>query len=381
MTRGGLRIALIGLTHPFRGGIAHHTSLLCRALRQRHQVRFFTLSRQYPGLLFPGETQRDLSRHPFRVAHEATIDSLNPATWLLTAGRIRRFGPDLVLVAWWHPFFAPAFGTIARLAGRPGRIPVCFLCHNVLPHEPAWLDRLLLGYAFSPGASFLVHSRSDAEQVLGLRPAARVIQQAHPIYSEFLPKRPISRESARAALGLRADRVVLFFGFIREYKGLGCLLEAFAQLDPGQGHHLVVAGEFYQGKARYAGLLASLAERGQLTLVDRYVPNEQVPTFFSAADVVVTPYLSATQSGVVQLAYAFARPVIATPVGGLPELVQEGRTGFLVPPGDAAALAAAIRRIFEPGAVEALAAGIERLRQECTWERLVDAVEQAAAGR
>jgi glycosyltransferase involved in cell wall biosynthesis len=190
---------------------------------------------------------------------------------------------------------------------------------------------------------------------------------------------PVPETEAKRRLQLTGKRVLLFFGFVREYKGLDVLLEAVQQLDPAEGHHLLVVGEFYDDRARYRAALDNLTQRGQLTLVDRYVPNEEIGLYFAAADLVAVPYLSATQSGVIQIAYGFGKPVVATAVGGIPEVVAEGRTGFLVPPGDAAAIADAVRRYFAAGDAAAFRREIARENRRYSWEAMVDTVERAHA--
>jgi glycosyltransferase involved in cell wall biosynthesis len=371
----GLRIALVGLTHPFRGGISHYTTLLCRALQARHDVRFYALYRQYPRLFFPGKTQIDRSDASFKVPHLACIDSINPYTWVATAVRIARYRPDIILYSWWHPFFAPSFGTIAHLARLFGGIPSCYLCHNAFPHESTAIDRMLLRYAFSAPRVFITHSRQDFEDVKAVRPGAIVRQNPHPTYEVFAADQALPPDAAKAKLGLQGKRVLLFFGFVRAYKGLDVLLESMEQLAPADGYHLLVVGEFYEDRVKYREQLAALREREQITLVDRYVPNEEVPLYFSAADVVTVPYLSATQSGVIQIAYAFLKPVVATNVGGIPEVVDDGRTGYLVPPGDPHALAAAVQRCFEPANRDRFEGAITQENEKYSWERMVETVE------
>jgi glycosyltransferase involved in cell wall biosynthesis len=373
-----MKIALIGVTHPFRGGIAHYTTLLCRALRTRHEVRFFALSRQYPSLLFPGKTQLDASADSLAVEHEASLDSINPWTWWTTARRIARWRADLVLFSWWHPFFAPSFGTVARLARWMGRVPSCYLCHNAIPHERTALDMLLLRYAFASGQAFIAHSQEDAANLKQLRRVAVVHYNPHPTYVVFAPGEAPSIEEAKRRLGLEGRRVLLFFGFVRGYKGLAHLLDAVALLDPS--YHLLVVGEFYDDRAAYEPRLARLAERGQVTVVDRYVPNEEVGRYFLASDLVMVPYLSATQSGVIQMAYGFLRPVVATAVGGIPEVVIEGKTGYLVPPADPQAMAEAVRRYFVEDRTEEFRAHIARENANYTWERMLETIEAAWRG-
>jgi glycosyltransferase involved in cell wall biosynthesis len=371
-----LKIALVGLTYPFRGGISHYTTLLARALSTAHDVRFYALYRQYPRLLFPGRTQFDHSNTSLRVPHEACIDSVNPLTWLFTARRILRFKPDLIVFSWWHPFFAPAFGTIAHLARWLGGVPSCFLCHNAVPHERTMFDMALLRYAFSGGRVFISHSQQDHDDLRTMRPDAIVHRNPHPTYEIFKPESLPSAAAAKERLGLQDKKVLLFFGFVRKYKGLAHLLEAVRELDPAEGYHLVVVGEFYEEPESYAALLDALSARGQLTLVDRYVPNEDVPLYFSAADLVMVPYLSATQSGVVQMAYGFLKPVVATAVGGLPEVVADGRTGYLVPPADAPAMARAVRDYFDGERREEFVRAIELENHKYSWDRMVETVER-----
>lgn len=374
--RDKLRIALVGLTFPFRGGISHYTTLLCRALLRKHEVRFYALYRQYPRLLFPGKTQTDRSDAPFQVPHQSCIDSINPYTWLATAVRIARYKPDVILFSWWHPFFAPAFGTIAHVAKLLGGIPSCYLCHNALPHERTRLDKLLLRYVFSSGQVFISHSKQDYDDLKAFRPGAIVHQNPHPTYDVFAADEALPGPAAKEQLALRGKKVLLFFGFIRAYKGLNVLLEAMDGLSGDDGYHLVVVGEFYDDPATYRDRLETLKRRGQLTLVDRYVPNEEVPLYFSAADLVLVPYLSATQSGVIQIAYAFLKPVVATTVGGIPEVVTDGETGYLVPPGDAPAMAEAVRRYFDSASRERFEENIARENEKYSWDRMVETVEK-----
>lgn len=366
-----MRIALVGLTHPFRGGISHYTTLLCRALRDHHDVRFFSLSRQYPRLLFPGKTQIDHSDVPFEIENEPLLDSINPLTWITTAQAIRKCGPDLVLFSWWHPFFAPAFGSVARMVGDA---PCCYLCHNVLPHESSFVDRLLLRYVFSSGTAFITHSIEDANNLKHFAPMAPVRRNPHPSYGAFATDQIPDAADAKRKLGLADRRLLLFFGFIRPYKGLDVLLDAILLLPPEEGYHLMVVGEFYEDASKYKDALDALKARDQLTLVDHYVPNEEIPDYFAASDLVVAPYLSATQSGIVQMAYGFRKPVIATRVGGLPEVVADGRTGYLVPPSDPEAIAAAARRFFEQDHQQGFSDNIDRERESYSWERMVETI-------
>jgi glycosyltransferase involved in cell wall biosynthesis len=355
------RLAVVGLSYPFRGGISHYSTLLVRNLRRRHEVDFITFSRQYPGFLFPGKTQYDESSNRIDEPNERLIDSLNPVSWLRTARRLNRLQPDLIVINWWHPFFALAYGTILQFLSRAMRSRVCFLCHNVVPHERHLLERILCWYAFRHVRHFIVHSEEDKKTLLALKPGVNVERNCHPIYSQFPEAATIDKAAARERLGLPRDRaVVLFFGLIRPYKGLGYLIEAMPQVLRRINCSLLVAGEFYDDKSKYTNLIERHGLQGRVRIEDKYINNEDVGLYFGAADVVVLPYIEASQSGIVPIAYGFNTPVISTRVGGLPEAVTDGKTGFLVEPGDARQLAEAIVRYYEGGHEQSFREEIKR---------------------
>jgi glycosyltransferase involved in cell wall biosynthesis len=368
-------LALVGPAYPLRGGIAQYTTMLYRELALHHDVTYVSYSRQYPGLLFPGKTQLDVSRTHLAVPCEALVDSVNPLSWRRAADRSAAARARLAVLIWWHPFFAPALGSIARALAARG-VPVAYLCHNVAPHESSRLTRVLSRWAFAPARAFVVHASELARPLAELAPAgARIRASPHPLYDQFGPPPPADR--ARAALGITSERVLLFFGLVRAYKGVTTLLHAFAALaaaDPGVT--LVVAGECYEPEAGYRSLVSELGLEARVRFENRFIPNEEVATYFAAADVVVLPYLAASQSGVIPIAYAMDRPVVATRVGGLPEVVFEDETGYLVPPGDPAALAAAVTRVFARGGRAAFAPGIARHRDLFSWSRMRGVIEE-----
>lgn len=373
---GKMRIALVGLTYPFRGGISHYTSLLCRELKQKHEVRFFALKRQYPKFLFPGESQKDPSEFFFSVTHDACLDSINPLTWFTTSKKILRFKPDLILFSWWHPLFAPSFGSIAFLCKLFRQIPGCYICHNVIPHEHSFMDKLLLHFVFSSGNAFITHSRQDHDELLRLRPHATVYRSPHPSYEIFAGENEANEKDSKNRLGLPGKKVLLFFGYIREYKGLEFLLQAMELLNPEEGYHLLVVGEFYDNKEKYRTVMNKLLKKGQLTLIDKYVRNEDVFNYFSASDIVIAPYIRATQSGVIQIAYGFLKPVIAARVGGIPEVVIDGQTGYLVPPADAEAIAAAVQRYFDSNQDDRFRKNIIKENKKYSWGHMVKIIEE-----
>lgn len=371
-----MRICLIGPTFPYRGGIAHYTTLLARHLRERHEVRLYSYRRQYPRFLFPGNVDPDPSRMRLQTECEYILDPLLPWTWWQTFRHIRRDRPDLLILQWWTPFWTPTLFALTYWVRRGGRIPILFLCHHVIPPEGGILDWFLARFVFRRADGFIVMSEEDYALLRRALPKAYIRGTTHPIYDMFNVE-PFASQEARSRLGLPAERpVLLFFGFVRRYKGLRYLLQALPLVREHVPVHLLVAGEFWEDEEVYRWLIEELGLQECVTLLNRYIPNEEVGLYFSAADVLVLPYLEATQSGVVQLAFGFERPVIATQVGGLAETVEHNGTGLIVPPGDVQALAEAIVRYFEENLCPRFQQAIREVRDRFAWEHLVSLIEE-----
>jgi len=364
-----MRWALIGPLHPYRGGIAHYGALLARALAREDDVFALNFNQLYPGLLFPGRTQMDESASPLSFPSSRRLSGVDPLSWERSAKLLAAQGPDALLFQWWHPFFGPAYGWIARrlarLAPRASRI---FLCHNIEPHEASRFDRRLGRFGRARAQGFLAHSKADAARLADLYPDALLRVHPHPRYSA-LGAGGLDRAAARARCGMKEDeRALLFFGLVRAYKGLDLALEAMSRLD--ERYRLYVVGEFYQKRGPYEVLIERFGLAGRVTIVDRYLPNEEVPDWFAAADLVVLPYRDATQSGIVEIAHGAARPVLVTDVGGLAEQVDGGATGLLVPPEDPGAIARAVERYFDEGLEAPLRLAIEEAAGRKSWESL-----------
>jgi D-inositol-3-phosphate glycosyltransferase len=373
-----MHLALVGPMPPYRGGIAHFSLALARALRGRgHTVSAVTFSRQYPARLFPGQTQFEPGPPPADTPEAPRLlDSVDPRSWLRTARYLRRLAPDAVVFAHWMPFFAPAYGSVARrLAQGPRRIA---LVHNALPHERRPGDVALSRYFFGSTDGLLALSESVRRDLERLAPGVPLREAPHPVYPPEAP--PVPRAEARQRLGLPEDApVLLFFGFVRRYKGLDVLLDALPVIRRGApGARLVVAGECYEGGEAYRRQIASLGLGEVVAFEDRYLAPEEVPLYFGAADLVVQPYRSATQSGVAQTAFGYGVPVLTTDVGGLAEAVPDGEAGLVVPPEAPEALAEAAVRFFrEPGLAGRLRAGAAG-RQRGSWGAVCEALESLA---
>jgi len=361
--------------HPYRGGIAHFLETMYRGFRKRgHYVEAVTFTRQYPERLFPGKTQLTMAATADPVPAVRLLDTIGPLSWFQATRHIARGNPDAVIFKYWMPFFAPAYGTLARRLRRRG-IRIIAVVDNAIPHERHSGDRALSRYFLCACDGLIVMSESVRRDLATLHVTAPVRMVAHPVYDIFGTARP--KAEARAALGLPPDApVVLFFGFIRKYKGLQVVLESLPKvIAKNPALRLVVAGEFYDDEAPYRATIARLSLEEHVLLHADYIPDEAVKTYFSAADVVVQPYVAATQSGVAQIAFQFDRPVITTDVGGLAEIVPDGRAGLVVPPEDPVALAKAITRFFDEGLAASLTEGVRAEKQKYSWDRLYEAIE------
>ncbi len=377
-----MRVVLVGPAHPHRGGIAQYTASLFRALEQRHDVRLISFKRQYPNVFFPGKTQHDQSRSPLLVPSEPLLDSISPASWKRTADRIADHSPEVVVFQWWQPFFAPAYRAVIRSVRRSRRTSVIFLCHNVLSHRESLLpgrggvEWYLTRRAFRCADGFLVQAQGLVSAVERLNPRGLVRKIYHPLY-DFYRQWDRGPGEAVSASRHRLPRL-LFFGKIRRYKGLETFLRALALVRKELAIEAVIAGEFYMDPGPYRRLSRRLELDGCLEWKDHYISNEDVPLLFREADLVVLPYVEATQSGVVPVAYQFGVPVVASDVGGLSEVVLEGKTGFLVPPLDPVALSNGILRYFREGRYEEFRENIVEFRARLTWGQVVEAIEGLA---
>jgi glycosyltransferase involved in cell wall biosynthesis len=301
---------------------------------------------------------------------------MNPYTWMKVAWKIIKSKQDILIIPWWVSFWAPQFWVISFLIKVFTNTKIFFLCHNVVEHESNCVDKILTRIVLRNGDGFIVHSEEDKNNLLAILPRAKVQKTFHPTYEVF-DMGNIDANHVRKSLGIDGN-IVLFFGFIRPYKGLKYLILALPEVLSRVKVTLLVVGEFWKDKEEYLHLIERLGIQNNVIIIDHYVPNEEVQEYFSAADLVVQPYVSATGSGIVQTAFAFNKPVVATEVGSLPEIIEEGKTGYLVPPEDPKELARAIVRFFQERKSEEFSKNIRRGKYRFSWDRMVDCIEELA---
>jgi len=372
MEKDNNSIILVGPTYPFRGGISHYTAMLFKALEKKYSVSLISFTRQYPSRLFPGKTQMDQSQVTFSVPNERVIDTINPFSWIKAFLAIRRQTSHVVVFQWWTPLFGLPFGTIARIIRLFTRIKVVFICHNVIPHERHWADRFFTRFALGSADKIVVHGEQQIQVAQRFVSRAKVVHSPHPTFDQF-GLRGLSQSEARARLGIKGN-TLLFFGYVRPYKGLRYLLESLPDVLRETEVNLVVAGEFYDEKTQYTDIIQSLRLERHVKVIDSYIENEEVETYFAACDLVVCPYISGTQSGVIQIAYSFNRPVVCTRVGGLPEVVVEGKTGFIVNPQDPQDLARGVLAYYGSNDRKDFPHHIEAIKKQFSWDGLIEAI-------
>ncbi len=364
------RIAIVSPAHPLRGGIDASTELLAvQLMAEGHTVHIFSFSMQYPGFLFPGKTQYTDDPPVAELDIRPLIHSLNPLNWIRVGLVLKRARYDIILARYWMPFMAPSIGSILRIAKSNGYSRVVGLTDNFKPHEPRPGDAILNKWYTGSADAFIAMSREVERQLREAVPQKPVAYVPHPIYNQYGPI--AGREASIAHLKLPpAAGYVLFFGFIRDYKGLDILLNAMALPDIQQLNlHLIIAGEFYGNAQKYHDLIDQLQLGHRISLFDQFIPSADVRYYFGAADLLVQPYRTATQSGISQMAVHFEKPMVATAVGGLAEVIEHGKTGYIVPV-HPRIVADAIHDYFTHQRAESMTAAVREIKANFSWEAL-----------
>lgn len=372
-----MKIIILGTAYPYRGGLAAFNERLAREYQvQGHEVEIYTFTLQYPNFLFPGKTQYSPDPAPEDLTIYRKINSCNPFNWCKVGREIAKKRPDAVVFAYWMSFMAPCMGTIARKIRRNGHTKVIALVHNMIPHEPNILDKFLPPYFVKSMDGFMALSESVVKDIgkFDKRNCPKRFSP-HPIYDHYGER--LSREEALSLLKLSPDfRYALFFGFIRGYKGLDLLLGAFADCRLKEdGVKLIVAGEFYGDPDPYLKQIRESGIEDRVVLCTDFIPDGEVNRYFSAADIVAQPYKTATQSGVTQIAFHFEKPMLVTNVGGLPEIVPDGKIGYVVEP-DARQIADALHRFFAEGKQAEFEANVVEEKKKYAWSRFTDVMKE-----
>jgi len=381
-----MKIVIIGTAYPMRGGIAQYNSILYKYLSEKNDVKVYSFKRQYPEFLFPGKTQFETGEPAFKIPDDnnvIAVDSVNPFNWLFTALKIRKENPDLLIYKYWIPFFAPCFFTISFFVKLFRKTKVLFICDNVIPHEKRIGDRFFTKLVFSIVNYFIVQSKTVEKDLKLFNKKNKPYKLSpHPLYNIFGEK--VDKAEARKyieenySVKFGTEKVLLFFGYIRKYKGLMYLLEAVPEILKTHNVKLLVAGEFYDDEKPYREKIKQLGIENNIVLLSDFMPDEKVRYFFSAGDCLVLPYTDATQSGIVQIAYYYDKPSVVTDVGGLSEVVIKDKTGIIISPGSVNEIAGAVKKFYEENLEEKFSGNIKEEKKKYSWETFTENIMKLA---
>lgn len=370
-----MKIAYLSTFYPYRGGIAQFNANLFEALNlQGHKVTPYTFTRQYPDFIFPGKTQYVTPEDNAHVIDSIRVlDSVNPISYITAAKRILRDKPDVLIMKYWMTYLAPSLGMVAHQLKKKG-VKVITILDNVIPHEQKFFDKPFTQWYLNRNNGFVAMSESVLADLLTLKPDASYILKPHPLYNHFGDA--IGKKEARIKLGIDQDKkTLLFFGLIRDYKGLDLLIEAVNQLD--DSYQLLIAGETYGSFDKYEDQIKATGHPERYKVFNRYIDDNEVPAFFSAADVCVLPYKSATQSGITSIAFNFELPLIATRTGGLAENIEIPGAGLMVPEISAQSIANTVKEFYASDYTRFIH-NIQREKAELTWEKFAAALTDFA---
>lgn len=363
------KIAVVGPVDPYRGGVAMHTTQLAQTLEDTPgvDVRVISFSSLYPGFLYPGESDRAPDGlRPESLAVDYAIDSINPFTWMRAAAMLKIWGAEQVVIPAWTFFTAPSLGMIARSCRKNG-MDVTMVVHNAADHEASAVKSRLSNFQLNQADRYIAHSAQVAEDVQRLRPGAQVVVSPHPIFRHYPP--------AVECWPRRASLELLLFGLVRPYKGLDIALEALAR-SGRRDIHLSIAGEFWHDRKRYDALIARHGLGDLVEIADRYVSDREAAEYFSRADAVLLPYRSVSGTGVAPLAYRYGKPVIASDLPGLREIVKDNATGWLFPAESVEALAQLLAGLTAEDCGK-MTGAIENICRDMSWERFVEGLLSA----
>ena len=372
-----MKILIVGPAWPYRGGIADFDERIAREyIKKGDEVEIFTFTLQYPSFLFPGKTQYSPDPRPEDLDIKRKVNSINPFNWIKVGRELKKKNADLLIIKFWLPLMAPCFGTIARIVKGNGKTKVVSILDNIIPHEHRPGDKILSKYFVSSIDAFIAMSKSVYDDLKSLNDKKPCLLSPHPIYDNF--GTAVSREEAIGSLGLDPSaKYMLFFGFIRDYKGLDILLKAIAdERIKNSDIKLIVAGEFYNNSEKYFEMEKQLGLEGKIIWRTDFIADEQVKNYFCASDIIVQPYKTATQSGVTQIAYHFEKPMLVTNVGGLPEIVPNGKVGYSVEP-EAKVIADAISDFYCNGRYAEFVENIKEEKKKYSWDRMLENVDKA----
>jgi len=366
-----MKICILSVAPPYRGGIAEQTHYMSLNLEKHNDVDIINFKRQYPNFLFPGKTQYEDSSKYNLDNNYRLIDTMNPLSWGRTAKFIISKSPDLIILRFWNPFFSISYSAIIKKIKRAlPAIKIIAVCDNIIPHERNPFDRQLINLLFPKIDGFIVMSSQVEDELMDIQPNAKYRKLFHPI---AFKEQIYNKKTARNKLKINNEKVILFFGFIRSYKGLDTLIRANRELsDNLRDYKIIICGESYENKDKYIDMISKFSSNNQIEWINKYIPQDIVSMYFAASDVVVLPYRSASQSGVIPLSYSYERPVIVSNIVGISQMVEDKRTGFLFDKNNHHDLSEKIIEFFDSN--NDFKNNIIQFREQFSWEYFIKGI-------
>jgi glycosyltransferase involved in cell wall biosynthesis len=367
------KIFVIGPIIPFTGGIAHSNTVLCNNLSKNNDVTAISYSMMFPKILYPGKAQKSGKKIKTKFKQKFILNTLNPLSWIKIVNMVKKEKPEWVVFEWWHTYFFPSYYFITFFSKIFTKTKFKIICHNVLPHEEGLAMKLI----HKPFTKILLKKVDDitALSKSELRVAKKLAQETKTTfilensYASLLSNKKVSKSVARKKLGIKNEKVILSFGAVRKYKGVEDLVEAISLLPKKEDYMLVVAGAFWGGVEKYQVLAKEFGVEKNIKFIDKYIPDEEIPILFGAADLLVLSHRSATQSAIPQLAYVYSTPIIATNVAGNAPFVEEGRNGFIIPPKNPKEMSKAINKFFSKDFTKKFILGNKEVAKKFEWNK------------
>jgi len=373
------KIVLIGPAYPYRGGNALFVAHTYETLKDHFDIKIFNYKLLYPSILFPGTTQFDKSTQQVkRVPNKRLVNSINPLNWFIVASKLKKENADLVIFDWWHPFFGFCHGVISFLLRKEYKNKILFITENVVSHEDNFIDRFLTMFGLRNASKFLTLSRIVEKDVQQYAKGKKVYRSELPVYDCYQQNNNIDFQKTKEELGFNKNSIVLlFFGYVRKYKGLDILIEAFPKIiKENPESRLLIVGEFYDKPDLYFDQIKKFGIEDKVKVVNEFVPNEEVAKYYEVSDIVILPYRSATQSGILNVAYGFNKPVIVTDVGGLAEFVDERKTGFVVEPDSSDSIDEAVKNFINVKSEVDFTNNITEMNKKNSFHQLPEVIKQ-----
>lgn len=368
------KIIIIGPSFPYRGGNSLYIQYLYRELIKEFDVSIYNYKLLYPSILFPGTTQFDKSTQPMNPPpSRRLVNSINPFNWIKVARLLKKEKADLIVFDWWHPFFSFCHFTISKLISSAYKNKILFITENFLSHESLFFEKTLTRFGLSNASYFMALSSTVEADLKSTFPSKKIFQSQLPVFGCYDLNPDFNSEKFKMQLGYQTgNKILLFFGYVRKYKGLHVLIESMPEiLTKIPEARLLVVGEFYDSEENYTNLITQLQLNDKIKIINRFIPNEEIGNYYSICDLVVLPYLSATQSGVLNVAYGFNKPAIVTKVGGLTDSMENEKTGIIVESGSTKSLADGVARFFELNKTVNFSENVKRKASENLFSKII----------